>query len=104
MALTPELVAQEVPPHWLCYFGVDNCDAATADAQRLGAAILRPAAGALPAAAVDLVGTLAVFTAPDLLAGAAAVLPAATSLDPDFLATEGGFLASVAAWTGAPSP
>jgi len=44
MALTPDLVAQEVPPHWLCYFGVENCDAATAEAQRLGATVIRPPA------------------------------------------------------------
>ncbi|HEX9165449.1 MAG TPA: VOC family protein [Gemmatimonadales bacterium] len=44
MALTPELVAQEVPPHWLCYFGAANCDAATAEAERHGASVIRPPA------------------------------------------------------------
>jgi predicted enzyme related to lactoylglutathione lyase len=44
MALTDELKAQKVPPHWLCYFGVPDCDAGAAEAARLGGTVLRPPA------------------------------------------------------------
>ena len=44
MALLPEMKSAGVPPHWLCYFGVPDCDAATAEAARLGATVVRPPA------------------------------------------------------------
>lgn len=44
MALLPEMKSAGVPPHWLCYFGVADCDVATAEAVRLGATVVRPPA------------------------------------------------------------
>lgn len=41
MALLPEMERVGVPPHWLCYFGVADCDAATAEAVRLGGTVVR---------------------------------------------------------------
>ena len=32
-----------VPPNWVVYFGVDDCDAAAAEAERLGGKTLFPA-------------------------------------------------------------
>jgi len=40
-ALTPEM--GNVPPHWLVYFAVEDCDAMTAKAQSLGANVMKPA-------------------------------------------------------------
>lgn len=42
MALPPELLAHQVPPHWMLYVGAPSLDAAVADAQRLGATVLSP--------------------------------------------------------------
>ncbi|MGH9932689.1 MAG: VOC family protein [Pyrinomonadaceae bacterium] len=39
--LTPEMAG--VPPHWLVYFAVDDCDAKTKKATELGARIMKPA-------------------------------------------------------------
>jgi predicted enzyme related to lactoylglutathione lyase len=36
--------ASRVPPHWLVYFAVDDCDLSFAEAQRLGAMVLMPPA------------------------------------------------------------
>lgn len=36
----PEMVPAEVPPHWLVYMAVDDCDAAAAKAQALGGSLL----------------------------------------------------------------
>ena len=33
----------EVPPHWLVYFMVDDCDAAVTKAESLGATVAMPA-------------------------------------------------------------
>lgn len=42
MALPAEMAASGVPPHWLCYFGVEDCDAAATEVTKLGGTILRP--------------------------------------------------------------
>ena len=39
--LTPEMAG--VPPHWLVYFAIDDCDAKTQKATELGATIMKPA-------------------------------------------------------------
>lgn len=39
--LTPEM--EGIPPHWLTYFAVDDCDAKAQRAVELGAAIMKPA-------------------------------------------------------------
>lgn len=39
--LTPEMAG--IPPHWLVYFAVDDCDAKTKKATELGATIMKPA-------------------------------------------------------------
>lgn len=39
--LPPEVPA-EVPPHWLVYFGVEDCDAGVARVQELGGSVMRP--------------------------------------------------------------
>ncbi|HEY2332464.1 MAG TPA: VOC family protein, partial [Acidimicrobiales bacterium] len=36
----PEMVPAEVPPYWLVYFNVDDCDAAVAKAEGLGASLV----------------------------------------------------------------
>ncbi len=40
MAIAPEW--GPVPPHWLIYFAVDDCNAKAATAQRLGASVQVP--------------------------------------------------------------
>ena len=40
--LTPEM--GNIPPHWLVYFAVDDCDAKVSSAESLGAKIMKPAA------------------------------------------------------------
>ena len=47
-----------IPPHWLIYITVDDCDAAAARAEELGGAINRPPAD------VPNVGRFAVLTDP----------------------------------------
>jgi predicted enzyme related to lactoylglutathione lyase len=39
--LTPEMAG--IPPHWLVYFAVDDCDAKTNKATELGATVMKPA-------------------------------------------------------------
>ena len=39
--LTPEMAG--VPPHWLVYFSVDDCDATAKKATELGASTIKPA-------------------------------------------------------------
>jgi uncharacterized protein len=39
-ALTPEMAG--VPPHWLVYFAIDDCDAKTRKATELGATVIKP--------------------------------------------------------------
>lgn len=39
--ITPEM--GNIPPHWLVYFAVDNCDAKVQKATQLGASIMKPA-------------------------------------------------------------
>jgi predicted enzyme related to lactoylglutathione lyase len=39
--ITPEMAG--LPPHWLVYFSVDDCDARTEKATELGATIMKPA-------------------------------------------------------------
>lgn len=39
--LTPEMAG--IPPHWLVYFAVDDCDAKTKKATELGATVMKPA-------------------------------------------------------------
>ncbi|HEV7475494.1 MAG TPA: VOC family protein [Pyrinomonadaceae bacterium] len=41
--ITPEMAAAGVPPHWLAYFAVDDCDAKVKKATELGAKIMKPA-------------------------------------------------------------
>lgn len=41
--MMPSRAGDGVPPHWLVYFGADDCDAATATAETLGAAVRVPA-------------------------------------------------------------
>lgn len=48
----------EVPPHWSTYFGVDDCDAAVAEALRLGGGL------AVPAMDIPGVGRMAGLTDP----------------------------------------
>jgi predicted enzyme related to lactoylglutathione lyase len=38
--LTPEM--GNIPPHWLVYFAVDDCDAKTAKATELGGSVIKP--------------------------------------------------------------
>jgi predicted enzyme related to lactoylglutathione lyase len=38
--LTPEM--GNIPPHWLVYFAVDDCDAKTAQATELGGSVMKP--------------------------------------------------------------
>lgn len=38
--LTPEM--GNIPPHWLVYFAVDDCDAKTARASELGGSVMKP--------------------------------------------------------------
>jgi hypothetical protein len=40
-ALTPEM--GPIPPNWLVYFAVDDCDAKLQKATELGATVLKPA-------------------------------------------------------------
>lgn len=42
MALPPELIAHEVPPHWMLYVGAPSLDAVVSDATRLGGTVLSP--------------------------------------------------------------
>lgn len=42
MALPPDLVARQVPPHWMIYVGAPALEGVVADALRLGATVLSP--------------------------------------------------------------
>ena len=39
--ITPEM--GPIPPHWLVYFAVDDCDAKVQKATELGAGVMKPA-------------------------------------------------------------
>jgi predicted enzyme related to lactoylglutathione lyase len=41
LAITPEM--GPIPPNWLVYFAVDDCDAKTKKATELGAKVMKPA-------------------------------------------------------------
>ena len=56
MQITPEM--GPVPPHWMVYFAVDDCDACVAKATELGAQVM------MPAMDIDTVGRMAVMTDP----------------------------------------
>ena len=56
--MTASQAPAEVPPHWLAYFAVDDCDAAVAKAQSLGGQVFAPAFD------VPSVGRMAVLADP----------------------------------------
>ena len=41
LKITPEM--GNIPPNWLAYFAVDDCDAKTQKATELGASVMKPA-------------------------------------------------------------
>jgi len=58
MMVMDENFPAEVPPHWLVYFAVDDCDASVAQIQELGGSVIMPAMNVPP-------GRFAIVSDPD---------------------------------------